>query len=1090
MRDGVTSHESRVSRPATRDLLAQLSGVDASQPLARKLLVAPDITWGWETIVALARRRRGTVGWEATTLLGIAEDLAFTEIAHRGLRRATDVQLGTLVNRAIAVASAEGTVGSGFAELASGLGFRRAVKDALLTLRAAGVSAEKVQCSVERHSPAWDSASVLLAYEALLSRSVLLDPAGMLQLALERFDDEARFVMAEQTLLAAELAPHGLARTLMDRLIAAGATVLPESVPRHVQAPARTAASELDLFVASSPGNELLEVLRRVVKDGRRWDEVEIVTTDRDTYGIALDALCQREGIPCTLLDGVPLTRTRVGRAAERWLRWMEEGLPARLLREAIEAGDVSADFADYADCAGGPGEIQQQAARPITDQSVKSAKSADPSAAEDESAGYTDYADSPDAEGTEPTATSAQSVKSAKSADPSAHSLDRLAIGWSRRRYEEACQRLRTGHFDRVRRREEEPDDEYAARCQRRLEENARLLPFLEWLLQVTPPVPELGSHRDVMSSCARLAGALGGLLERLPLDSEADRRAASRLRDRLAELAASDDREVHFSLAMAELRDGLSDLRAWTDASPADRPRVSHGGAIHLTDISHGGTTGRPCVFLVGLDADRTGGSRVQDPILPDGVRRLIGAELLPLSTERREERRWQLAAMLARVTGWLTVSLSTADDGAGNTVSPANEVLELFRQQRNDQALGYTRLHESLGEPHCAVPSGAPALDDRGIWLSAIAGGPSDYRDGAALVCSAWPLLGAGLTAAAARDGEELTAWNGLVPAAAGRLDPRRSASPISASSLELLSSCPLAWFYRYGLGIRAPDEMEYDGDQWLGPLERGLLLHTLYETLCREYRERPQELLDEPARARAISMANELLAQYCADVAPPSVAVYESEAREIRASALAFLDGERGNLRDGRTTWKAFELKFPAGSSVRFPAGGGSIPVAGRIDRVDSTRDGKLVVIDYKTGKPDRYEKDKRTGPFKGGRYLQPAIYAVAAQHQLGADVARFEYRFPTLRGENRDVHYHADELAAAAGIVDGLMRYVEQGLFPPTNEAHDCTYCDYAPVCRASTDDHHKTSSPRAEWAGQHAESMDAFREMLARRSRK
>jgi hypothetical protein len=110
--------------------------------------------------------------------------------------------------------------------------------------------------------------------------------------------------------------------------------------------------------------------------------------------------------------------------------------------------------------------------------------------------------------------------------------------------------------------------------------------------------------------------------------------------------------------------------------------------------------------------------------------------------------------------------------------------------------------------------------------------------------------------------------------------------------------------------------------------------------------------------------------------------------------------------------------------------------------------------------------------------------------VAAQHQLGADVARFEYRFPTLRGENRDVHYHADELAAAAGIVDGLMRYVEQGLFPPTNEAHDCTYCDYAPVCRASTDDHHKTSSPRAEWAGQHAESMDAFREMLARRSRK
>jgi hypothetical protein len=69
-------------------LLAHLSGIDTSQPLARKLLVAPDIAWGWETIVALARLRRGIVGWQATTLLGLAEDLAFTEMGQRGLRRA------------------------------------------------------------------------------------------------------------------------------------------------------------------------------------------------------------------------------------------------------------------------------------------------------------------------------------------------------------------------------------------------------------------------------------------------------------------------------------------------------------------------------------------------------------------------------------------------------------------------------------------------------------------------------------------------------------------------------------------------------------------------------------------------------------------------------------------------------------------------------------------------------------------------------------------------------------------------------------------------------------------------------------------
>jgi CRISPR/Cas system-associated exonuclease Cas4 (RecB family) len=157
------------------------------------------------------------------------------------------------------------------------------------------------------------------------------------------------------------------------------------------------------------------------------------------------------------------------------------------------------------------------------------------------------------------------------------------------------------------------------------------------------------------------------------------------------------------------------------------------------------------------------------------------------------------------------------------------------------------------------------------------------------------------------------------------------------------------------------------------------------------------------------------------------------------------------------------------------------------VRGFIDRVDRTRDGQLVVIDYKTGKADRFQKDKRTGPFAGGRQLQPAIYAVAAEQELGGDVARFEYRFPTQRGENHDVRYDGTELAAATGIVAGLMHYVERGTFPPTTEAHDCTYCDYAPVCRVSLDDR-KTHSPRAAWAEAHAESLMEYQGMLARRS--
>lgn len=1004
-------------------ILTALAAVDAAHPLARKLLVAPDINWGRETVFALARKLRGIVGWEVTTLLGLAEELAFTELAHRGLRRATDVELTMLVDRAIADVCRSGSVAGGFAQLAVGLGFRRAVKDAVLTLRTAGVSSATVQSSVERNTPAWDTASVLSGYEARLEQSGLVDPAGLLRLALERFEEEAPFVLGDHTLLAAELSPRGLGRELMARLVQSGASVLRPPVARDMPAPARTGATELDLFVAASPTAEILEVLRRVVQEGRAWDEVEIVATDRDTYGIALDAICQREEIQCTLLEGVPLARTRVGRSAQRWLDWLSDGLPADLVREALEAGDLSTAATD--------GEV------------------------------------------------AASSVDFFRS----------LSIGWGRARYEQACQRLREEyHVARARQRDDEDDAEFAERLAGYRRDSAELLLLLERLLELTPPVPEHGSHREVLSSCPRLARTLNALLALLPLRTDADHRTAARLRERLVELEQGDDVELGFALAMAELKDGLGDLRAWTDASPLEHPRVSCGGAIHLTDIEHGGTTGRRRVFVVGLDADRTAGARLQDPILPDTARRLIAREELPSTADRREERSWQLAAMLARVEGNVTLSLALAGTGGGDTVSPAHVVLELFRQQEDDATLGYKQLHAALGEPHSAVPRDGLALDPRGIWLSAIAGGTTDYRDGERLVRSAWPSLDAGLMALSARSQPTLSPWHGLIPAAAGRLDPRASRTPISPTSLESLSSCPLAWFYHYGMGLKPPDDPEYDTERWLTALDRGSLLHKVYEELARAYVGRQQDLLDDTARSRALAITDALLADFRGQIPPPSSAVYETEAAEIRASALAFLEAERRNARERRTTWAEFEMRFGHAREVRFPLGDGSIPVMGFIDRVDRGPDDRLVVIDYKTGSPARFEEDKRSGPFHGGRHLQPAIYAAAAGELLGAEVARFEYRFPTVRGENRVVAYDDGAFGVAQGIVAGLMRHVERGEFIPTTDAHDCAFCDYAPICRARTDQYHNTTSPRAAWAAAHAESLEPYRDMLQRRS--
>jgi hypothetical protein len=141
-----------------------------------------------------------------------------------------------------------------------------------------------------------------------------------------------------------------------------------------------------------------------------------------------------------------------------------------------------------------------------------------------------------------------------------------------------------------------------------------------------------------------------------------------------------------------------------------------------------------------------------------------------------------------------------------------------------------------------------------------------------------------------------------------------------------------------------------------------------------------------------------------------------------------------------------------------------------------------------VIDYKTGTATRQMKSPRTGPFNGGRQLQPAIYHAAVEAILGRPVSSFEYRFPTARGGNETVGYTGEELAAVPALVSSLLAHVHAGEFIATTDAADCSYCNYGGICRAERGRFNATTSPRAAWAKEHGPSLPQYVAMLARRS--
>jgi ATP-dependent helicase/nuclease subunit B len=634
---------------------------------------------------------------------------------------------------------------------------------------------------------------------------------------------------------------------------------------------------------------------------------------------------------------------------------------------------------------------------------------------------------------------------------------------------------------------------DRTARAAAKRRHEDA-LVSVVRWMLSVTPPVPERGGYDTVPATTAALASHTLAYISALALHTPAEEQTMERLTRRLGRLAELDDAPVDFASALVALHDALADLRAWPPTGEARKPWRADGGLLHLTDLAHAGSSGRARTFVVGLDAERTSGSTQQDPLLPDAVRRAIGRTRLPDVNDRRQVAMERLGVALSSLRGRVTLSWSTRGSSDGRDGGPSPLVLQAFRVLTHDARRDYAALRDATMPPACAVSRDLAAtvsqpLDRRDVWLKAIAGSPL-FLEATESVRQAFPMLTRGLTARTVAAAPELSEYHGMIPAAGALLDPTHArAAAISPSGLETIGKCPLQWFYKYGLGIRAPEDPAFDGEAWLDSLQRGSLLHEVYETFVRQYLGNQEALLDVAASSASMATITTAVIDRWRDVQPPpSESVFSAEVAELHAAGRAFLQLERDALlRGDALRWHDIEYGFGDAEPATYVlADGRRIRLRGRADRIDANGDTSLRIVDYKTGSPSPYRPNPKSGPFNGGRLIQPAAYAEAIGASLRRPVTLFEYRFPTERGGNAIVAFDAAAIASARGVVTDLVDHVADGRFLPTTDDHDCKYCDFAPICRVSATDF-TTRSPRAAWASAHAPDMPEYASMLARR---
>jgi ATP-dependent helicase/nuclease subunit B len=1035
------------------------------------------------------------IGFEISTPLRLAHERVASSLAAQGLAVVDEFDELALVDAAMDSALSGG---GRLAALAEGSGLRQAIAASVRSLRLAGITASDVAAVRLRDLDKRNQiAGILAEYERRLEAESRIDAADVLRAALQSLDradaragaTAAAAVMPDRIYLMPDLGTRGLAGQFLQALQARGAVVLPAdpvfgmarprgwlAVPdlptaaaahRDGAAPlswlhdvggwaaatqgaveaeqagakpgqgtakaglagakttqagmsalqGRPAAGDvvLDVFAAASVSAEVREVLRRIMAAGLRWDEVEIIATDADVYGVALDGLGRRLGIAVSHAAGLPLARTRAGRAIAAYIEWVQLGYPADVLRQMLERGDIAPVDGSI------PGIALARRLR-----SLRIGRGLDRHAA---------------------------AIDGARASDGGRDDRgEMVALAALLRPLIDAAPRVsapspRTGN----------PVDDPSA-------------PGAAW----AEPGREPGGHGTVAPS--DVARGLLVLLEHVPAGDAVERSAKTRVAARLQRLAGTVTRPTTLAGAIAAVSSRLED-RVPAPEGTGGSPWNAAGGHLHLTELESGGFTGRRATFVVGLDSSRFPGPGGSDALLVDDDRSRLAAGRapapLPTTAERIDERRFAFAALVARLRGAVTFSYAAWDAVEGRALAPASELLQVHRLVSGDNTADYEALHAAVSPPASAVPRGSALLDGADAWLHALAhdpdaGSTGALRRGVSAVCAAYPHLEAGVRAWKARKRSDVpTAYHGaIVPRPS--LDPRSDDGPVvSAMGLQTLGACPHRYLLRHVLRVKVPGDPDLSPDVWLQPPDRGALLHALYERVLRTAAELDIDLDDDAFDRLVASTLEDEIAARRERLPPPGAAVFEAERSSLREDARAFIamvrqDGRRFielERRFGRDGSDPVEIALPDGSTIR---------LEGAIDRIDALEDGRLLVIDYKTGSNAAFGRD--TGALDGGRRLQHVLYTAAAERLLGRDVAAAEYQFPTRRSENHRVRYDAASLRDGLGLVAELLDLVRNGWFLPSSDAADCGSCDYTAACRVRIDAWGGVTSPLAEWS--------------------
>jgi ATP-dependent helicase/DNAse subunit B len=258
-------------------------------------------------------------------------------------------------------------------------------------------------------------------------------------------------------------------------------------------------------------------------------------------------------------------------------------------------------------------------------------------------------------------------------------------------------------------------------------------------------------------------------------------------------------------------------------------------------------------------------------------------------------------------------------------------------------------------------------------------------------------------------------------------------------LSPTRLEDWVTSPFSYFLKHVLKVRILEDVELEVQ--ISPQQRGNLVHQVLEDYVRSITKDGLP----PSSSRLMELASAAFVEFANPVWLSHV--WERNQAMIRQDLARVLSEDDVRAAEG-WSYLAEEASFGSGDSDSYPPvgltldDGTVVQFRGKVDRIDRNVNGTVKVIDYKTGKSDKFKPLNNHPTADGTRYQLPVYGLFARTLAEAQSPVAAEYWFISRAGGFAKIGYEVtddviEQLRADAGLIMSALR---NGIFPPRPES--------------------------------------------------